>query len=160
MKTIQIIGENYSGVYHHIRRAARCAVFDGDKILCVCMTNSMVFMLPGGGLEENETYADCCKREVEEETGLVVDISECALKIIEYYGDEKFETCYFLGRVIGQTNARLTMNEARHCLKPYWIIKDEMFNIFSKYDGYAGYFEIIQGTYYREFVAMSLLVYH
>lgn len=32
--------------------------------------------LPGGGVEEGESYDQCCKREVEEETGYEVDVIE------------------------------------------------------------------------------------
>ncbi|SDY52693.1 NUDIX domain-containing protein [Proteiniborus ethanoligenes] len=34
------------------------------------------WMLPGGGLENNETEEECIKREIEEETNLAVDIIE------------------------------------------------------------------------------------
>lgn len=42
-------------------------------------------MIPGGGLEKDETDRDCCIREIAEETGVVVETSDCLLEIDEYY---------------------------------------------------------------------------
>lgn len=36
-----------------------------------------MFALPGGWLEYGESFAQCAKRELEEETGIVVDIDDC-----------------------------------------------------------------------------------
>ncbi len=38
-----------------------------------------MFALPGGWLEHGESFAQCAKRELEEETGVVVDIDDCSV---------------------------------------------------------------------------------
>lgn len=44
-----------------------------------------IYQFPGGHLEENETFSDCLKREVLEETGILIDdfeITEPFMKVI------------------------------------------------------------------------------
>ena len=53
-------------------------------------------MIPGGGMENDEDEKLCCVREVEEETGFVVEPSDYVLQIDEYYEDTKFINRYFL----------------------------------------------------------------
>lgn len=60
-------------------------VFKDRKIVLVKHENSfngVYYLLPGGGLELNETIEECAKREVKEEIGLDVDI-----KSLAYYED-------------------------------------------------------------------------
>lgn len=44
-------------------------------------------MIPGGGLERNESDEECCIREIAEETGVQVETSDCLLEIAEYYAN-------------------------------------------------------------------------
>jgi ADP-ribose pyrophosphatase YjhB (NUDIX family) len=44
------------------------------KILLVCRADNQLWVLPGGGMERGESIADCCIREVREETGFVVEV--------------------------------------------------------------------------------------
>lgn len=50
---------------------------------------TMMFSLPGGGLEKNETAIGACIRELKEETGLTyidgLPLCECSLQINDYY---------------------------------------------------------------------------
>lgn len=46
--------------------------FCNDKIVLVHNKNSDSLSLPGGGLEKNETFEDCLKREIKEETNMKV----------------------------------------------------------------------------------------
>lgn len=43
-----------------------------DKIVLVHNTNQNSFSLPGGGLEKDETFEGCLKREIKEETNMKV----------------------------------------------------------------------------------------
>jgi ADP-ribose pyrophosphatase YjhB (NUDIX family) len=46
--------------------------FLGNKIVLVHNKNQNALSLPGGGLENNETFEDCLKREIKEETNMKV----------------------------------------------------------------------------------------
>lgn len=50
---------------------------------------TMMFSLPGGGVEKNETAIGACIRELREETGLIykdgIPLCECSLQINYYY---------------------------------------------------------------------------
>ena len=46
----------------------------GQKVLLVLRTNPRAWELPGGELEQGEDLAECAAREVEEETGLRVQV--------------------------------------------------------------------------------------
>lgn len=90
MKVIDIVGENYFGKWDKTRTACRGIIIHDTKVLLSYETRNDQWMLPGGGLEDNESEKACCIREIAEETGMVADISECILEIDEYYEDWKW----------------------------------------------------------------------
>ena len=55
MKTIEIVGENYFGYWDKTRTACRGIVIDGERILLSYETKTNQWMIPGGGLERNES---------------------------------------------------------------------------------------------------------
>ena len=87
MKTIEIVGENYFGYWDKTRTACRGIVIDGERILLSYETKTNQWMIPGGGLEGNESDEECCIREIAEETGVQVETSDCLLEIAEYYAN-------------------------------------------------------------------------
>jgi ADP-ribose pyrophosphatase YjhB (NUDIX family) len=59
--------------------------------------------IPSGGLEKGETFIECCKREIEEETGYIVNIIQ-ELQIKRGFYKEhnlNYEVHYFLVKVVG-----------------------------------------------------------
>lgn len=61
----------------------KALIIKGTNILIANASNVLQF--PGGHLEDGETLNDCLKREVREETGIVLEdkeINECILKVI------------------------------------------------------------------------------
>jgi 8-oxo-dGTP diphosphatase len=50
-------------------------IFDEKKVLLIKRRDVPVWVLPGGGIEENETAEEAIIREIEEETGLHVNVS-------------------------------------------------------------------------------------
>lgn len=52
----------------------KALIINGDSIFIG--NENGVFQFPGGHLEENESFSDCLKREVLEETGIMIDDSE------------------------------------------------------------------------------------
>lgn len=115
-------------------------------------------MIPGGGLEENENEADCCIREVAEETGILVNASECLLEIDEYYENWKLINKYFICKVRGTTNTKLSEREQKVGMEARWLSVDNAKNIFSKHTSYTETDEMRRGLYSREYTALCELV--
>ncbi|MBQ7455482.1 MAG: NUDIX domain-containing protein [Clostridia bacterium] len=154
MKTLEIIGENSSGAWKHVRTACRGVVTRGGLLLLSYETVTGQWMLPGGGLEGGEDEAACCAREVAEETGLLIRPSACLLEIDEYYEDWKYINLYFAGDILGQTEPRLTAREREVGMEPRWLPLPEILEIFSGHARYAGVDEMRRGMYLREYTAL------
>ena len=71
MKQINIYGDNYNGKTSNVRVACRAFIVKDGKILISYENKNCQLMLPGGGLENNESFEECLIREVEEETGYI-----------------------------------------------------------------------------------------
>ena len=158
MKTIEVFGDNYSGEWKKIRYACRAVIVDNGMILLSYAKIEDLYMIPGGGLEDGETYEECCAREVSEETGYLIKPSECVLDIDEYYEDHKYISKYFFGTVVGKTDIKLTPLEKIVELTPKWIPLSDAIDIFSKHADYADNDEMKRGMYLREFTALSELI--
>ncbi len=158
MKIVSIIGKDYYGEWSKSRTACRAVIINEGKILLSYEKNTNQWMIPGGGLEENEKEKQCCIREVEEETGAVIAISKCKLEIDEYYKDWKWVNKYFLGKIVGTTAKRLTQKEEKVGMEPRWVSIDEIIKIFSSYKSYAEVDEMRSGMYLREYTALCELI--
>lgn len=58
------------------RASGRAVVIKDDKILLTKFKNGQYYNFPGGGVEEGETLSECAKREVMEESGMIVSVGE------------------------------------------------------------------------------------
>ena len=158
MRTIDIIGDNYFGKWDKTRTACRGIVIIDSRILLSYETVTGQWMIPGGGLEENETESECCVREFSEETGIVIRPSPCLLEIDEYYENWKYVNRYFIGEVIGRSELKLTEREQEVGMEPRWIPVQTAFSIFSEHASYAATDEMRRGMYLREYTALSELL--
>ena len=158
MKVIDIVGDNYFGKWDKSRTACRGIIIDGNEILLSYETVTDQWMIPGGGLENDETERECCIREIAEETGKFVETSECMLEIDEYYEDWKWINKYFICKVTGSTEIKQTQREQEVGMVPKWLTIDEIKDIFSKHNTYAESDEMRRGMYLREYTALSELV--
>ena len=154
MKTINIVGDNYFGNWTKCRTGCRAVIIKDGQILMSYETKNDQWMIPGGGLEENETEEECVIREVAEECGVVIRSSPCVLQIDEYYEDCKWPNKYFLAEVIGETERHLTEREIEVGMEPRWIPLGEILQIFSTHAEYDGTDEMRRGMYYREYTAL------
>lgn len=152
---VELIGENYVGHFSRIRTACRAIIMDQDSLLTSYETNTNQYMFPGGGIEINESDNECVIREVEEETGYIIDSSKQIFEIDEYYGNEKFVTKYFFGTIKGKTSTKLTQREKEVGMTPKWVQIDELYNIFSTYSQYEDINEMRRGLYLRELTAIK-----
>ena len=155
MKTIKIIGDDYLGKFDVVRVSSRCVIIQNGQILLSFMKNRNAYMIPGGGKEENESQYQCCLREVEEETGNVVKISDCVLEIEEYYHNEKYISRYYIGKIRKKGTQQLTEVEEEEGLEPVWVDVDTAIETFET--GYAqeGADEMLKGMYLREYTALK-----
>lgn len=78
-----------------MRPAASAAIINDNKILMLKRTDNGKWTLPGGTMELNESLIDCAVREVREETGLNVKITD----IIGTYTDPDIRIEYSDGEV-------------------------------------------------------------
>ena len=158
MKTIVTIGDNYFGAWEHTRTACRAVVLRDGLLLASLERENGQWMLPGGGLESGETEAECCVREVAEETGFVIRPSACVLEIDEYYEDWKYVSRYFFGEVTGTCETHLTARETEVGMEARWVPADELIGIFSGHASWADTDEMRRGMYLREYQALCELL--
>lgn len=152
-----IIGSNYSGFTTHCRRVSRAVVIKDGKLLLSHEKNIDKWMLPGGGVEGDETHELCCIREVAEETGYVVKPERCFMVINEYYEDWKYASYYFVCTIEGQTERNLTDREREVGAEPEWLDPDMALDIFSHHSDYTENDENRRGVYLREYIALTEL---
>lgn len=159
VKKIKIIGENHFEKACKIRVACRGLILKDDKILLSFETKNNQYMIPGGGLENGESEQDCCKRELAEETGLLVAASEPVLQIDEFYEEWDFKSLYFICRITGETERHLTEREQQVGMETRWIPVRDAVAIFSKYNDYTKSDEMRQGMYLREYTALKEILH-
>ena len=157
MKTLETIGENYFGHWENTRTACRGIILKDGCVLLSYETLTGLYMIPGGGLEEDEDERECCTREVAEETGFLIEPSECVLEMDEFYEDWKYISRYFLGTVTGQTEIKLTIREKEVGMEPRWLPLDEAVAIFSTHASYTDTDEMRRGIYLREYTVLKAL---
>lgn len=155
MKTVEILGENRFETWTKARAGSRAVVVRDGMILLSHEVNSGWWLVPGGGEEEGETPEECCVREVEEETGLIVKPLQHFLTMHEYYEEYRYISHYFICEVTGQGRMRLTDAEIRRGVEPQWIPLQEAVDIFSRHQSYADVSEEKRGAYLREYTALQ-----
>ena len=154
MKEITILGDNRFDTFTKTREGSRAIVIQDGKILLSHELNSGWWLIPGGGMEENETPEECCVRETEEETGYIVQPQRQCLTLYEYYEEYRYISRYFICRVTGMGRMRLTEAERRRGLIPEWLPLEEAVDLFSLYQDYAAVSEEQRGSYLREYQAL------
>ncbi len=155
MKTVEILGENRFETWTKTRAGSRAVVVRDGMILLSHEVNSGWWLVPGGGEEEGETPEECCVREVEEETGLIVKPLQQFLTMYEYYEEYRYISHYFICEVTGKGHMRLTDAEIRRGVEPQWIPLQEAVDIFSRHQSYADVSEEKRGAYLREYTALQ-----
>ena len=155
MKEIEILGANRFETFTKTREGSRAVIVRDGMILLSHETISGWWLVPGGGVEDDETPEACCVREVEEETGVIVQIIRRFLTLYEYYEEYRYISYYFVCEVTGSGNMRLTDAEKRRGLEPRWIPLEEAVELFSRHQEYAETSEEKRGSYQREYTALQ-----
>ncbi len=134
VETINQYAETYSDPPERVRVAGRGIVVRDGKILLSHELNTGVYMTPGGGIEDGETLAECCRREVREESGYEVNPLFQFLKINEYSFETKYVSNYFVCEITGEGEQTLTDIEVEHGIVPEWVTLEDALAIFSTFD--------------------------
>ncbi len=134
MQTIDIFGANYAGRTDHTRTACRAVIVEGGRILLMHAEKVDVWMLPGGGLEQGESLEACCIREAAEEAGVTVQPFRHAALLREFYEDWRYDSHFFLCRIVGQTQISLTQEEIETGVVPKWLPFTEALALFVSHE--------------------------
>ena len=117
------------------RVGCRGIIKKDDKYLMVHVLKMDVFTFPGGGLEENETLKECIKREVLEETGVLVKVLEEKVAITEYFEDSVWTNHYFVCEYLNNDfEIKLTEEEISLGMEVVWKTFDEIIELFENYE--------------------------
>lgn len=111
------------------RVSIRGLVTDGDGRVLFVETGDEHLMLPGGGVEDGESEVDCLRREVAEETGVVLDtVGEVLGTCTELHPDQDGvstwvrECRYLAATTVGATvPTDLSGHEVDLGLRPRWL---------------------------------------
>ena len=155
MKTVEILGANRFETFSKTRAGSRAVVIRDGLILLSREAVTGWRLIPGGGLEEGETPEACCIREVEEETGFIVNPTRQFLTLYEYYEEYRYVSHYFICEVTGTGRMRLTDAEKRRGLEPEWLPLPDAVAIFARHQEYAEISEEQRGSYLREYTALE-----
>ncbi len=159
MKELEILGANRFDTWTEHRVACRGIVIREEQILLSYEAKTDLYMLPGGGAEGEETQEECCRREIAEETGILVDVGDHFLTMKEYYEEWCFETHFFVCVPAGETVRNLTVREQEVCMVPQWVSQEKALAIFSRHQEYASTNEEKRGIYLREYLALKEFSY-
>lgn len=131
---IRQYNKTYSDPPEKVRVSCRAFVVDNGRLLLSHEVNKNVYMSPGGGLEDGETLSECCKREVQEETGYIVRVHKKFLVVNEYSFETLYISHYFVCEIVGKGEAHLTETEIDHGITPAWLTIDEALDVFGTYE--------------------------
>ena len=155
MRKLQLINDDYLGHVEHLRHACRGILVDNGKVLLSYETVFGKYIIPGGGVEEGETFQQCCEREMLEETGMKVRALEEYLEIEELFSDWRHINHYFICEPVEDTGVvHLTEGEALAGYKNAWLPVEKAVEIFGSYERFHADIIADYGLYKREHAAL------
>ena len=132
MKNVTITGEGCFGYYKYERQTGRGIILRGDEILMSYESKADRWEIPGGGREDGESFEECCKREVQEETGYIVNVGKPVVTLAEYYDEARMIHKIFLCEITGEGEMNPTEGEINIGARPEWIRLDRLMPILEK----------------------------
>ena len=156
-KEIELKNSDYEGYWTQKRISARGIIIKDNKILFIHELKDGTYLSPGGGVENNESLEECCKREMLEETGYFVKVKELFLTVNEYIDTRLFVGNYFICEIISQGETKLTQTEQSKSSVAEWLDTDEAFRIFEAYKGLKKIDEGKISLYNRELTVLKHL---
>ncbi len=158
-KQLQLINDDYLGHVDMLRHACRGILLNDGKLLLCYESKNDKYIIPGGGVEGNETYTECCEREMLEETGMKVRATKEFLEIEELFDVWRHFNHYFICELVEDTgNQHLTEAEDRAGYICVWKTLAETLEIFGKYEDYHDSNIADYGLYRREYAAIKAFI--
>lgn len=154
MRTIKIISDNYINQIKRKRDASRGIVIDSNKILLSYAKKEDLYMIPGGGNENKESFSNTALREFKEETGYICSNPIEYLIIEEYFSDMLHINHYFILTKEELSNNNLTEAEVACGMESRWVNINDAIKIFSSYKDYENISPERCGLYKRELTAL------
>jgi ADP-ribose pyrophosphatase YjhB (NUDIX family) len=156
MEKVQLINDDYFGYVKRLRHACRGIVVKDGKVLLSYENKYNKFMIPGGGVEEGETYAECCERELLEETGMKVRAVNEYLEIEELFDDWRHINHYFICEFIEDTGIfNFTEAEKEAGYERVWVPFEDALADFGNYERFHKTAIEDYGLYRREYTALA-----
>ena len=106
-----VFGKVEKGLDYQIRQGAYTVIFNTDRRMVLTVHNSRgAYFLPGGGLEKNEDFCRCLKRELLEEAGYAIRIRGFIGRAQQYFLSLKNEpilgdSYFYLAELQGEKQA-------------------------------------------------------
>ncbi len=156
MKKLKVVNSDYVGYADVVRHACRGIIVKQGKILLSYEQNLDQYLIPGGGVDADESLIDCCKREVLEETGFLCVPRVNYLDIEEWFKNWNHINHYFVCEVVGEI-AQVQLTDAEKAVGLTYVWKDvpDALKIFSQYEQYKNVDVCRFGLYRREFLAIQ-----
>lgn len=105
-------------------RSSVVIVKEGSKVGLIkrIRNESVYYVFPGGGIENEETPEEAAKREAYEELGVVVKINNC-ISEIEFNGTQYFFLAEIISGIFGSGQGEEYTDEkrGRGVYRPIWI---------------------------------------
>ena len=156
MKKIKLQDPHFLGYVNKERKACRGLIVKDSMILLGYEQAKTRYIIPGGGVEANETLEECCIRELLEETGIKCKPIYYLLELEELFSNICHINHYFVCPVIEETHqTNFTAVEKEVGLTNRWVSIDEALSIFGSYEQYMETEPSKYGLYRREYMAMK-----
>ncbi len=119
-----------------VREAARAVVFDGERnVALLHVSKNGYYKLPGGGVDEGESFEKALQRECLEEIGCEVEILAEIGSIVEYrkiFNIKQISYCY-LAKIKGEKGIpALEEGEIEDGFKEVWLPYDKALEAITK----------------------------
>ncbi|SES14775.1 ADP-ribose pyrophosphatase YjhB, NUDIX family [Butyrivibrio fibrisolvens] len=156
VKQMRLINDDFVGHIDRLRHACRGILVQDGKVLLCHEPGSGLYIIPGGGVEGHENYADCCEREMLEETGYKTKAVKEYLDIEELFDVWRHINHYYICEIVEDTGVQhLTEAEKLAGYTNAWVPIGEALDIFGKYEDYHYKDIAVYGLYKREYAALK-----